>query len=118
MEDYRFSTSEGLQIDVAGTANIDINHQEDASTKEIVNIDIFAQEHKVCSLKVKIVQEKEISKKEMMSILECPVCLDVSKPPLKVNTIFLSSINATSIFLLDVAMSRRPCDLWVVCGQA
>ena len=124
MEDNRYSTSEGVKIDVASTsntdvnpqecANIDVSLQEGASSKEIVTLDIFAQEHKVCSLSIKVVQEEEISKKDMMSFLECPVCLEVCKPPLQVYTIFLPSINPTSIFPLDFAMSRRPCDLWVV----
>ena len=43
--------------------------------------------------------EETIPKKELMSLLECPVCLDHFKPPLQVYKFVLPSIDPLSTFL-------------------
>ena len=55
--------------------------------------------------------EEGILKKQLMKILECPVCLVVFKPPLKVFIICLHSIDPLSLIFLDLSMSTGPCYL-------
>ena len=62
--------------------------------------------------------EEGILKNQLMKILECPVCLVVFKPPLKVFIIRLSSIDPLSRVILDLAMSTGPCHLWEMQSQA
>ena len=61
--------------------------------------------------------EEGILKKDLMSLLECPVCLDVFKPPLQVFNYCLLSAYPLSLFLQDMAMSRGPCHLWEMQSQ-
>ena len=62
--------------------------------------------------------EDGILKNQLMKMLECPVCLVVFNPPLKVFIIRLSSIDPLSTVILDLAMSSGPCHLWEMQSQA
>ena len=62
--------------------------------------------------------EDGILKKQLMNIMECPVCMVVFNPPLKVFIIRLSSIDPLSTVILDLAMSSGPCHLWEMQRQA
>ena len=61
--------------------------------------------------------EEGMLKMQLMRLLECPVCLVVFKPPLKVFIIRLSSIDPLSTVILDLAMSSGPCHLWEMQSQ-
>ena len=55
--------------------------------------------------------EESIPKSELLSLLECPVCLEHFKPPLQVYKFVLASIDPISRFPPDLAVSTRPCYL-------
>ena len=62
--------------------------------------------------------EETIPKKELMSLLECPVCLDHFKPPLQVYKICFAQYWSFINIPPDMAMSRRPCYLLELQNQA
>ena len=62
--------------------------------------------------------EETIPKKELMSLLECPVCLDHFKPPLQVYKICFAQYWSYINIPPDMAMSRGPCDLLELQNQA
>ena len=60
----------------------------------------------------------EYMKKELLSFLECPVCLSYCKPPLQVYTFCLSTIDHLFNFPLDLAMSGGSYIMWHVHKKA